>query len=173
METSFTEVPMSWEAKKRCIIISWAHMTAVLRTCSPQVNMWPIFFHPPLKTLWCQARWNGFQLGFKAGVGRMGASGINCTPLISINLHPTCRREKLLCGMVLATRRVEGRSFGAQSVCSFPVSRIGKAVLIGISKANLRLFLTLAVRYTGWDAWEAWSFSSFSFQYHHQSLLMF
>lgn len=173
METSLTEVPMSWGAKKGVSLflgLTWQQSYA---RAAPRWIRDLSFVHPPLKTLWCQARWNGFQLGFKSGVGRMGASGINCPPLISINLLPTCRREKLLCGMVLATRRVEGRSFGAQSVCSFPVSRIGKAVLTGISKANPRLFLTLAVRYTGWDAWEACSFSAFSFQYHHQSLLMF
>ena len=82
-------------------------------------------------------------------MGRVGASGISCAPLIAANLLPTCRREKWLCGLVLATRRVEGKSFGAQSVCSFPVSRVGKTALTGISKANLRLFSTYAVRYTG------------------------
>jgi len=78
----------------------------------------------------------------------MGTSGISCTLLVAANLLPTCRREKLPCGLVLATRRVEGKSFGAQSVCSFPVSRIGKTTLTGISKANPRL-LTSAVRCTG------------------------
>lgn len=82
-------------------------------------------------------------------MGMVGTSGISCTPLGAANLLPTCRREKLLCGLVLATRRVEGKSFGAQSVCSFPVSRIGKTALTGISKANPKLFLTSAVRYTG------------------------
>lgn len=77
---------------------------------------------------------------------------MSCASLIADNLHPTCRREKLLCGLVLATKRVEGKSFGAQSDCSFPISRTGKTALTGMSKANLRLFLTSAVRYTRGDA---------------------
>lgn len=90
---------LAWQWAQACVSCPWVSMGVVL-------------VYPPLKTLWCQTQWNVF---FKASVGRVGARGTSCTLLIAASLLLICRRENLLYILLLAKRRVEGKSLKAQS----------------------------------------------------------
>lgn len=128
----------------------------------PWVNIGAILVYPPLKTLWCQTQWN---VCFKASM--VGTRGTSCTLLITASLLLICRREKLFCVLLLVTRRVEGKSLGAQSA-HLRSAGLGYA-LSGISKANLRQFFCCEIhrmkRIRNFQVF-------FSFQHWHQSLLM-